>query len=296
MLRVVALCLLLVLPRPAAATDEYAACTGRSCSHCHESPEGGGALTAAGNGFLATLAAPGGAAPSAFRRALRPLVFFLHVLTAFMWFGTILYVHLILKPAYAAAGLPKGELRLGWASIASIAATGLLLTLWRIDSWHALLQTRFGVLLTVKIALFLVMATTALLVTVVIGPRLGRKRVREGHPGQGDFTAEELARFDGREGRPAFVGHGGNVYDVSGSRMWPQGTHARQHAAGRDLTTALDRAPHGAEKLQSLAVVGRIVPSVAPARSAHEHGFYVMAYLNLGLVAAILLVITLWHI
>jgi len=27
-----------------------------------------------------------------------------------MWFGTILYVHLLLKPAYAARGLPRGVL------------------------------------------------------------------------------------------------------------------------------------------------------------------------------------------
>jgi hypothetical protein len=41
-----------------------------------------------------------------------------------MWFGTILYVHLLLKPAYASHGLPRGELIVGWGSIALIAVTG----------------------------------------------------------------------------------------------------------------------------------------------------------------------------
>ena len=45
-----------------------------------------------------------------------------------MWFGTILYVHLLLKPAYAARGLPRGELMLGWTCIVMMAITGIVLT------------------------------------------------------------------------------------------------------------------------------------------------------------------------
>ena len=32
------------------------------------------------------------------------------------------------------------------------------------------------------------------------------------------FTEESLARFDGRDGRPAYVAYQGKVYDVTGSR------------------------------------------------------------------------------
>jgi len=67
---------------------------------------------------------------------------FLHLLTAVMWFGTILYVHLLLKPAYASHGLPRGELIVGWGSIALIAVTGTILTFYRIPTKDVLLHTR----------------------------------------------------------------------------------------------------------------------------------------------------------
>lgn len=292
-----ALAVLTLAPRPARSTEEYAACTGRPCAHCHRSPAGGGELTALGVSFEQAVAADGGAArPDALRRYGRAAVLFVHVVTAFFWFGTILYVHLILKPAYAAGGLPRGELRLGWAGIALMAVTGTILTLLRVDSWHTLFGTRFGVLLCVKTALFLIMALTALLVTFVIGPRLGKPRARKPHPGRGEFTPEDLALFDGREGRQAFVGWGGKVYDLTGSRMWAGGAHVRRHAAGNDLTASLAQAPHGEEKLAVFPVVGTIVPTVGDNRPPCERGFYFMAYLNLGIVLAVLLVITLWHL
>ena len=292
-----ALTALALSPREAQATEEFAACTGRPCTHCHLSPAGGGDLTARGASFgQAVLADTGAAPPAALRRYGRAAVLFVHIATAFFWFGTILYVHLILKPAYAAHGLPRGELRLGWAGIVSMAVTGTILTLLRIDSWHVLFHSRFGVLLCIKIALFLFMAITALLVTVVIGPRLGKPRGRTPHPGRGVFTPEDLAFFDGREGRQALVGCGGNVYDLSTSRMWPGGTHVRRHSAGNDETAAISQAPHGEEKLSTFPVVGTLAPSAGSRGTPHERGFFFMAYLNLGIVIAVLLVITLWHL
>jgi predicted heme/steroid binding protein len=296
----VAFAVLALSPRAASGTEEYAACTARPCAHCHESPSGGGALTPRGSAFAQAVAAgeaPPGAATT-LRRYGRAAVLYAHIVTAFLWFGTILYVHLILKPAYASRGLPRDELRLGWAGIAGIAVTGTILTLLRIDSWHTLLHTRFGVLLCVKMALFLVMAATAALVTFVIGPRLGRQRARGPHPGRGDFTPEDLALFDGREGRQALVALGGRVYDLSGSPLWAGGSHVRRHGAGNDLTAAIGQAPHGAEKLAAFPQVGTLVASTESAgagRPPHERGFFFMAYLNLGIVAAVLLVITLWR-
>ena len=291
-----ALAVIVLSPRPARSTEEYSTCTGRPCAHCHLSPAGGGELTARGAAFEQAVAADSGAAPpAALRRYGRAAILFAHIVTAFFWFGTILYVHLVLKPAYAAHGLPRAELRLGWAGIASMAVTGTVLTLLRVDSWQTLFGTRFGVLLCVKIALFLFMALTALLVTVVIGPRLGKPRARKPHPGRGEFTREDLGLFDGREGRRTFVGYGGKVYDLSASRMWEGGTHVRRHAAGNDQTPAISQAPHDEEKLAAFPVVGTIVPSAGARRPPHERGFFFMAYLNLGVVLAILLVITLWH-
>jgi len=72
------------------------------------------------------------------------------------------------------------------------------------------------------------------------------------------FTAAELAEFDGRDGRAAYIAYGGAVYDVSASFLWKGGQHQGGHVAGRDLTAELDAAPHGPEMLESCPVVGRL--------------------------------------
>src|SRR5512140_788815 len=135
------------------ATEEFARETGRHCGECHLDPSGGGELNAAGKAFLAGRAEAGNARSysSPFHRGVRFAVGFLHLLTAVMWFGTILYVHLLLKPAYASHGLPRGELIVGWGSIALIAVTGTILTFYRIPTSDVFLHTRFGQLLMVKI-------------------------------------------------------------------------------------------------------------------------------------------------
>jgi len=43
----------LVISRPAAATQQFAMETGKSCADCHTNPKGGGALTAFGEKFKA---------------------------------------------------------------------------------------------------------------------------------------------------------------------------------------------------------------------------------------------------
>ena len=67
-------------------------------------------------------------------------------------------------------------------------------------------------------------------------------------------------------------------------------------AAGNDQTAAISQAPHGEEKLGAFPVVGTLVPSAGGRRPPRERGFFFMAYLNLGIVVAVLLVITLWHL
>ena len=90
-------------------------------------------------------------------RLSRLFIGYLHILTGIFWFGTILYVHLILKPAYAAHGPPRGEVRVGLVSMAIMGITGTLLTVYRIPSLSVLYKSRFGILLLFKIALFLMM-------------------------------------------------------------------------------------------------------------------------------------------
>lgn len=70
------------------------------------------------------------------------------------------------------------------------------------------------------------------------------------------FTREDLARFNGADGAPAYVACGGKVYDLSQSFLWKGGRHQASHAAGADLTESMRDAPHGAEMLEKHPVVG----------------------------------------
>ncbi len=71
------------------------------------------------------------------------------------------------------------------------------------------------------------------------------------------FTAEELARYDGTSGNPAYVAHKGRVYDVSEGPNWDAGSHY-QHLAGEDLTDAMQDAPHGEDVFDGFAAVGEL--------------------------------------
>ena len=71
-----------------------------------------------------------------------------------------------------------------------------------------------------------------------------------------EFSMEELARCDGKEGRPVYILQGGKVYDVTGSKLWKGGLHMRRHHAGADLSVDLKAAPHGMEVFERYPQVG----------------------------------------
>ncbi len=289
--------LILVFPVAAQATEEYAKETGHECAFCHVDPAGGGELTKAGAEYTMphTQAIPKpGHSPAV--RLFRFAVGYLHLITAFLWFGTILYVHLVLKPAYASSGLPRGEMRVGIGSMVVMGITGVILTKLRVGSPELLLQSRFGILLLVKISLYLVMVTSAAFVITVIGPRLRRKRdLGEPLITNGDMNAGELACCNGTEGRPALFAYRGKIYDATASRLWKQGNHMGRHQAGEDLTDVLSQAPHGAELMERLSAVGQLVAGVKRPAPLHERVFYFMAYMNLINVFLIVLILALWR-
>jgi len=291
------LTLILACPLTVAATEEYATQTGRPCAACHLDPSGGGELTTAGAEFAAGRN-KGAAKPalSAAAKGFRFTAGYLHILTAFLWFGTILYVHLVLKPAYASSGLPRGEVRVGIGSMVVMGITGVILTRFRIGSPELMLQSRFGLLLLAKIFLYLIMVTSAAFVVTVIGPRL--RRQRNGAAPLitcGDMSAAELALCDGKEGRPALFAHDGTIYDAGSSRFWKMGNHMGRHQAGSDLSETLAQAPHGAEMMARLPAVGRLVTGVARPAPLHERVFFFMAYMNLTIVFLIVLILALWR-
>lgn len=288
---------LLLAPLPVSATEEYAKQTGQMCAACHLDPGGGGELTAGGTAFAAAnRAATETSGASLIGRGFRLVVGYIHFLTAIFWFGTILYVHLILKPAYAASGLPRGELKVGVLSMIVMGITGVILTFYRIPSFEMFFQTRFGLLLLIKICLYLLMVTSALFVIKVIGPRLKAKRQELPTADMtGELTLEGLAALDGQGGRPACFAFEGTVYDATRSKLWKQGVHMGRHHAGGDLTEALQHAPHGREKVEAMVVVGKLVASVPQKTPVHERVFFFMAYMNLLIVFIITLILSLWR-
>ena len=65
-----------------------------------------------------------------------------------------------------------------------------------------------------------------------------------------EFSPEELARFNGQNGKPVYIAHGGKVIDVTASKLWKSGLHMKRHHAGKDLTTDIQAAPHSLEVLE----------------------------------------------
>jgi predicted heme/steroid binding protein/uncharacterized membrane protein len=290
--------MLALLPCYASATPDYAHQTGFECRQCHVDVIGGGPLTQEGKTFLADLKAKGLYRPlTVAQRVVRLIIGYLHMVAAIMWFGTIMYVHLLLKPAYASKGLPKGELRLGWLSMLVLLITGTLLTIARIPSWDLFFTTRFGILLGIKIFLYLLMLSSAVVVTLYIGPKLRKqKTLVPAMDDNGACSIDALCQFNGTDGRPAYVAYKGLIYDMTGSKLWKKGSHMTKHAAGNDLTDMLKTAPHGDDKILGMPLAGKLLaPAEKPKRPFHLKLFYFFAYMNLILVFVITFVIALWR-
>ena len=288
--------LVIVLPSLCHATPEYAGKTGLYCTACHVDGTGG-KLTKDGEDFKEDLRTKGLYRPlHPIQKIVRLIIGYLHLLTAIAWFGTIFYVHILLKPAYAAKGLPKGELILGWSSMIIMAITGTLLTISRIPAWNMFYTTRFGILLSVKIILFMIMVATAAIVTFMIGPRIRKQRTQIPTQLKTRMTLDDLRHFDGSENRPSYFAYQGKIYDVCLSKAWKEGIHFKKHHAGDDLTDVLKTAPHGEEKILKMPVVAELAPlETKVEKPAHEKVFYFMAYMNLIFVFLITFIIALWR-
>jgi predicted heme/steroid binding protein len=74
-----------------------------------------------------------------------------------------------------------------------------------------------------------------------------------------EFTRQELTTYNGQNGAPTYIAYAGKVYDASGSFHWKRGRHQVHHLAGLDHTGGLDQAPHGADLLERLPVVGILI-------------------------------------
>ncbi len=73
------------------------------------------------------------------------------------------------------------------------------------------------------------------------------------------FSEKELQKYNGKDGMPAYIAYNGNVYDVSESKLWKNGSHFKKHFAGADLTSELADAPHSDEVFANFPCVGEFV-------------------------------------
>jgi len=73
-----------------------------------------------------------------------------------------------------------------------------------------------------------------------------------------EMTIEELAEFDGLEGRKAYIAVDGFIYDVTDSDAWNNGLH-NGYQAGQDLSVGINASPHGKSFLERVPKVGTLV-------------------------------------
>jgi predicted heme/steroid binding protein len=139
-------------------------------------------------------------------------------------------------------------------------------------------------------AIYALLVLIALLATFVISPRLGRP----GEPDNRPRLSQEQYRAQGR----VTVLYRGRIYDLTGSRRWPEGHHVKRHEAWQDLTGALAEAPHGAEVLERFAMIeeagGERAVGERAGGSLLGRAFQVMQFTAVGLALAVVLVVAAW--
>jgi len=280
------------------ATPEYAQRSGQGCLVCHINEEGGGELTDTGLEFAASgykwPPTGGFRVLGPIRKSVRLIIGLFHILASFLWFGTILYVHIMLRPGYAIRGLPKGEVALGLISMAIVGISGILLTISRIKAIDVLYNSEWGRLLSIKIIVYVIMVFSALFTVIFIGPRLKKSKAKAQIPDNKVFDPLTLMAFDGKDGNPAYIAFKGKVYDVSDLKFWKGGVHMK-HQAGHDLTGFIAKAPHGEEKIKSLPVIGTYDATLRPPKTFAQKAFYFVAYMNLINVFIILFILAWWR-
>ncbi len=69
------------------------------------------------------------------------------------------------------------------------------------------------------------------------------------------ITKAQLALRNGQDKDQVWIAYLGNVYDVTGSRLWQKGKHY-EHWAGQDLTDELKDAPHTEKVFEKFKIIG----------------------------------------
>jgi predicted heme/steroid binding protein/uncharacterized membrane protein len=78
-----------------------------------------------------------------------------------------------------------------------------------------------------------------------------------------EFDADDLAQYNGEDGKLVYISYQGKVYDVSESKLWRNGLHMKRHHAGQSLTADIQGAPHEPDVLDRYPQVGTLKKEVA---------------------------------
>ena len=96
------------------------------------------------------------------------------------------------------------------------------------------------------------------------------------------MTKEQLKEFNGKNGKPAYIGYKGKVYDISKSDFWPNGEHMGRFQAGEDLTDSIDMSPHGEKNIFRFEAVD-VLKGSGIKRTTHTQNLSIFLLVCLGL-------------
>jgi predicted heme/steroid binding protein len=295
--------LLSMAPYTASATEAYGRKTGKGCIFCHTESTGGQLKTVGfayiRNGYQypipERILQKAEALQTPFQKSLRFIIGYLHLLAGVIFFGAIFYIHIFIRPTRLTGGIPKAERILGVSCMVTLTLTGVYLTYVRMDNWGQFFDNTFGLMLFIKICLFVVMVAIGITAITLIHRRMGAEAKTPLK--EGAVSRSNIGYFDGTDGKPAYFIYQKDVYNVTNSEKWKEGRHFGKHAAGSDLTAALEGAPHGPEVFDRIQQVGDVAASDATHASVRpaQKIFIWMAYTNLVIIFLILSCISVWR-
>jgi len=107
---------------------------------------------------------------------------------------------------------------------------------------------------------FIILSTSILLISCSSNTNTSNNSKSDTSSSSSDksFTVDELAKYNGQNGNPAYVAVKGTVYDVTNAQRWKNGKHEKGIVAGVDLTNSISNSPHGEKVLKDLPIVGQL--------------------------------------
>ncbi len=111
-----------------------------------------------------------------------------------------------------------------------------------------------------KLTKRILLVLTILLLTVATIVACAKETGSAANDTELSLTLEELAQYDGLEGRKAYIAVDGIIYDVTDISQWKDGLHQGRFQAGQDYSEEIrSESPHGTKMLDRAPKVGVLV-------------------------------------